>query len=280
MKKPVCCSLFLALLGWAEVWAADLDWSSVTWPNSSLGQTYDDVGGSGVDITMTFPTMGAPPLANGNTQVPETSAFQSNSPRIASGVTATSVDDALFMRVGFSSDNPNAYIYLTVDFSKVVTDVMFSVNDIDTGNGWQDMVVVIAELADGTFVAPTTLTSGNSNTTTMGLPNRNQYDETLYSGNKTNPTIENSGIYGTSLNPDTNLNGGLGTWNFTQDIVSLHMVYTTGEDGPNNPNTQHISLNNVFFTPVIPEAETYWAGGALLCLLGMYEWRRRRRCLN
>jgi len=279
MKLPFCLALLLFCLGLALARAAELDWSdnSVAWPNSSLNNTYNNVGGTQVDITMTFPTTGAPPLANVGTQAPETSSFQDNSPRIASGSTATSATDALFMRVGFTDENPNAYVYLQIDFSETVLDVSVSVNDIDTGGGWQDMVVVFGETPDGTFVAPTTLTSGNSNTTTIGLPNNNQYNETIFSGNKTNAAIENSGVYGTSTNNDNNLNGGLGTWDFgTQNIDRLHFVYTTGANGPNNPNTQHISLNNVFFTPVIPEAETYWAGGTLLVLLGLFEWRRRR----
>lgn len=279
MKPPFCPAILLFCFGLAPATAADLDWSdnSVAWPNSSLNNTYNNVGGTAVDITLNFPSSGAPPLANGNADNPETSAFQQNSPRIASGSTATSVNDALFMRVGFSNENPNAYIYLQIDFSQTVQGVRFAVNDIDTGTGWQDMVVVFGETADGTYVAPTTLTSGNSNTTTVGLPNRNQYNETIFSGNKTNPAIENSGVYGTSTNNDNNLNGGRGTWDFgNQNIERLHFVYTTGANGPNDPNTQHISLGNVFFMPVIPEAETYWAGGTLLTLLGLFEWRRRR----
>ncbi len=281
MKLPTKITYLIACFGLASATAAELDWSSVSWPNSSLNNTYNNVGGTDVDLTFNFPTSGAPPLANGGTQAPETGSFQASSPRIANGTTATSVDDALFMRVGFSNDNPNAYVYLQIDFSQTVLDVTVSVNDIDTGSGWQDMVVVFGERPDGTYIAPTTLTGGNSNDTTPGTPNRNQYNKTLYSGNKTNPTIENSGIYGTSTNPDTNLNGGLGTWDFgSQNIDRLHFVYTTGANGPNNPNTQHISLNNVFFTPVIPEAETYWAGGSLLFMLGFFEWRRRRKLVD
>ncbi len=268
--------MLLAGAGMLPCAAAELDWSSVSWTSGTLSQSYSNVDGTTVDIDFTFPAT----VTTGNalyptgTPSPSNGAFVTGSPEINTDLTT---DDALYLELDFGAQDPNEYVTLEIDFSEEVTDVSLTAFDIDfNDDDFQDLVVVVGLTESGDFVEPTTLgISAGVNRRTRGAVGRAFFDDTIYDPNDP-AVIRRSGIVGltTQSTPD----GGSGTWDFgDQEIVGLRLVYTNGRDGPVTPDGQAIALGNVSFTPVIPEAETYWAGGSLLFLLGFFEWRRRRR---
>lgn len=271
-----CGSLLLSGLVVTSADGAELDWSSVTWsPNGSLSQTYNDVGGTQVDMSFNFPgtvTTGNVLYPPGSPQ-PSNSSFDNSTPQINTLITS---DDALYLELEFGSQNPNEYVTMHLDFSEEVTDVSLTAFDIDFGAAdFQDLVVIVGVTDTGTFVAPETLdTTAGINRLTRGTTGREFFDNTIY-----DPldafSIRRGGVVG--LTDQNAIDGGSATWDFgTQELVGLRLVYTNGRDAPADPQGQWIALGNINFTPVIPEAETYWAGGALLFLLGLFEHRRRR----
>jgi len=283
MRTILHTALLTALLisGGSPLLGAQLDWSSVSWPTNTSGanlnESYNNVGGTTVDMTFDFPTSGTPYNADAGTPNPETSAFgpfpgggPNFTPKISTDKTT---DDALLLFVDFTTGSPNEYVTLNISFSELVKGVNMTVYDIDYAeDDFQDFVIIRGVLEDGTIVAPTTLTNDAPyNYTSTGFPS--DFDGTIFDDSSGSSTLQDSSIVGwTSFEaPD----GAPGTWDFgDQELVGLQMVYTNSRRAPNNPNGQAISLGNVFFTPVVPEAETYWAAAALLLLLGGFSWRK------
>lgn len=260
--------------------AAELDWSSVSWsPNGSLSQTYDNVGGTQVDLDFSFPgtvTTGNALYPGGSPQ-PTNGAFDNNTPQINTLITS---DDALYLELEFGPQDPNQYVTMQLDFSEEVRDVSFTAFDIDFGeDDFQDLVVVMGITEEGALVAPTSLaTTAGVNTRLNGFPGIFDMFGTIYDPFGS-ALSRNSGVVG--LADQSAPDGGSATWDFgSQEIVGIGLVYTNGTEAPNNPDGQWIALGNINFTPVIPEAETYWAGGGLLFLLGLVEYRRRRRAIS
>lgn len=252
--------------------AAELDWSSLSYTSGSLGATYNNVGGTSVDITFNFPTTGAPLGSNAGSPNPSTGAFINSSPIINSFITS---DDSLFISMDYGTQTPRAYVTLDITFSEAVRDVDFSVFDIDAvGGAYQDFVIIQGITSGGTVVAPTTLTDDPAiNDTSIGFPG--DYTGTIYSNDAANPALQGSSVVGLASN--NAIDGGAGNWDFgSQELVGVQLVYTNSVAAATNPTVQWISLGNITFTPVIPEAETYWAGGAILCLIALFEFRRRR----
>lgn len=277
-----CRSLLWVGLGAISCPAAELDWGSVTWPTNTvsptLSQTYNNVDGTNTDITFTFPTVPTTgiPAGSPNPQTTALTPFPGDGPNFTPKIsTVKTTDPALLITVDFTAGAPNQYLSLSIDFSETVQDVSMTVYDIDFGsNDFQDLVIIRGITPGGTLVAPTTLTDDPPwNDTSVGFPG--DFTGTIYEGQQFDPDLQASSIVG--LNSIEAPDAAFGTWDFgTQQIDGLIMVYTNSVSAPNNPGDQAISFGNVFFTPVIPEAETYWAGGGLLFLLGLYEWRRRR----
>ncbi len=266
----------LAILAWSpgdSVRGAELDWSSVTYTSGSLGATYNNVGGTAVDITFDFPTTGAPVGSNAGSPNPSTGAFINSSPIINTFITS---DDALFVSMDYGTQTPRAYVTLNITFSEEVRDVDLTVFDIDAvGGAYQDFVIVQGITSGGTAVAPTTLTDDPAiNDTSVGFPG--DYTGTIYSNNANDADLQGSSIVG--LGSNNAIDGGTGNWDFgSQELVGIQLVYTNSVAAAADPTVQWISLSNITFTPVIPEAEVYWAGGALLGLVSLFEIRRRRR---
>lgn len=266
-------TLVVAGVGLLHVQAAELDWSSVTYPGGALSNTYDNVDGTNVDISFDFPSSGTPVGSNAGSPNPNTGGFDGGSPEINTDVTTA---DALYLELQFDPQTPRDYVTLNITFSEAVNEVSMTVFDIDFGaDDFQDLVIIRGITSGGTVVAPTTLTDDPAfNDTSIGFPG--DFTGTIFSDSATDADLQASSIVGLSANGTDDR--AFGIWDFgSQELVGIQMVYTNSIAAPNNPDGQWVSLGNVFFTPVIPEAETYWAGGALLLLLGLYEVRRRRR---
>jgi len=268
--------------------AAELDWGAVGYPSNTSGpvlsSSYSNVDGSGVDISFTFPTSGAPPNADPGTPSPETSALDPApgagplyTPRVATDQTT---DPSLFLYLEFTSGNPNEYVQIDVDFSQGVQDVSLTVYDIDFGeNDFQDLVTIMGVTKDGSLVAPVTLDdSPPYNDRSVGFPGdfgTNNGNRTIYYGSRFDSDLQESTVVG--LQQIEQPDAASATWDFgDQELVGLLMVYTNSIQAPNNPQGQAISLGNINFTPVVPEAETCWAAAALLLALAGVEARRHR----
>ncbi len=265
--------LGLVAMGMVRVPAAELDWSSVTYPGGSLSNTYNNVDGTTVDITFDFPSSGTPVGSNAGSPNPSTGGFAGGSPEINTDVTT---NDALYIELQFDPQTPREYVTLDITFSEAVNEVSMTVFDIDFGaNDFQDLVIVRGITSGGTAVAPTTLTDDPAfNDTSVGFPG--DFTDTIFSDSATDADLQASSIVGLSANGTDDR--AFGIWDFgSQELVGVQLVYTNSIAAPNDPDGQWVSLGNVFFTPVIPEAEVYWAGGAMLVLIGFYEFRRRRR---
>ena len=116
------------------------DWDVNSWPLGSLTQRYTGIGSPLTDFTFTFSG--------------DTSRFESNSPETNQIITGgiSPPQNALFFAVKNMSGSES--ITLTIDLSIKVTDVSFTVMDIDIPTGGIDKVVVTGSL-QGTTVIPT-----------------------------------------------------------------------------------------------------------------------------
>lgn len=229
----------------ASAHSSVLDWNNVTWsPNGALTQSYTNVGGSGVDMTITF---------TGNT-----GQLGSSTPRIVNSVTGgfPGTVDTLAALADFS--NTSQSISVSVTFSDFVENVNFLLFDIDalpTGGGsfaWQDELTNFAGTGYG----------GSSVTATLGSSSAN--------------TVVGGSIIGLQSVGNSSPNGN-GSVAFNGPLNSFSFDYQPGPNSQANPIQQFIVLHDIVFT-VVPEAETWLAMFALLGFaLTAHLFRVRRR---
>lgn len=233
--------LVLALLV-APVLAAPstFSWATYSWTTpGALSQPYTGVGSPTRDITFTF---------SGDTGFfeedrPETNAI------ITGGFTP---QNNLFWSVNF--DNTSRSVLLTITFNDYVTDVSFTVMDVDInfnpGNpslvDSQDEIVVTGNHAINGSVTPT-LTA-------------------------TNPAcVSISGNVATAqCNINNDQSGGNVLVVFNQAITSVTILYREGPLSPTNPEGHGIALHDINFTPSTPTAVSLQALSAATPLAANY----------
>lgn len=211
-----------------------LDWDLITL--TGLTQTYTNVDGSGIDITLAVAGFGS------------LSGSVSINPVDTTG--GLSGENAYQTRIDFG--NTAAYVQYTFTFSSAIQQASFDFWDIDSGGNtnpnapgpsvtWQDEIdnIVITSSTSASF----TLTPGTSNALGTG---GTRVDGTSAAAN--NSSAGNASIL-------------FATDDNTAGITGFQFRYTSGPNSQGNPVLQVMGIHDITF--VVPEASTLWALGTL-----------------
>ncbi|MBN2234286.1 MAG: hypothetical protein JW706_03995 [Opitutales bacterium] len=223
-------------VGANAVSAVVLDWSQVTWNTGSPSQTFSDVQGSGIDISISTA------ISGGNYYSP----IQDNG-------------ETLVLFPDWSSNYGNwSYIDVTIRFTRTVANVSFSFEDMDRGDrtgsrptryAWEDVIEQAYGWNDTALVTPTATNIGSD----VLVDTTSRPGDVLYRGN-------------TNLNwsPD-----GSFTLNWEQPVDTIAFRYSSGSRAQSNPVGQVIGISNISFHSAVPEAGTIWFGALLLAALAL-----------
>lgn len=258
-----------ALLLWGlsslPVQAIVLDWATATSNGANtpdlpadpaggaVSTTYTNVGGSGIDVTVTFQAF----TPSGGTIAVDTVADYINRTTPISGDT-----EGGGIRIDYDASNDSAYVRMTVSFSQPVNNFQLEIWDVDRSS-WRDEVRNITgnATAGGTF-NPASITTPGTNTVSIATTANSA--TAARDPNPNNPSTSDGGA-------DVVINFG------STSMTSLYFDYGNNPSGVSNPNEQLIWVSGFSFDAVIPEPSTYAAGILLLLTLGVTEWARRRR---
>jgi len=212
-------AFFVLFCSVATAPAAVLDWSTVGWPGSPvpLSNTYTNVGGSGVNVTVAF---------SGNT-----GALQSGNPNTTSTQIGGTGKPSLQADVLFPSKT-TAGITVTITFSKPVYVQNLNILDVDatlSTGGWQDQISAIKGVTAGGTVNPVAVAGGGS--------------AVSVTGNSTNGFTA-TGLTSTANSSTSNVSVDFGNYQVTQ----ISFLYSPGPSQPNNPSDQRIGLDNITFS--------------------------------
>lgn len=212
-----------------------LDWDSVTYPALSFDQTFSKVNNSGVDIRF---------LVTGNTNN-VTELFDANT---YSG-TQSGVEESLTYRLDLTYTNQSAT--MTVSFSQPVTNLRFTIHDIDRQYyislgrryyyNYIDRLQFQGIATDGTTIVSPQFTNPGKCVSITG---------SVVDGSAGNPTDTDC-----SAANNTATNFGDVTVTFPQEIDSFSYVYSNTTNRTNwivndNPNTQVLGLGDLSFDSV------------------------------
>ena len=185
-------------------------------------------------------------------------------PRISTG---SGLNDSLEFKM--NSPNTSNYVSLLVSFDTLVSDVSFTLGDIDHDHGaWQD-IVVITGLLNGMEV-------GNVITSNLGAYVGRDTDGNDYL------TKNNATLYGIANNNDKSgeTYGNVDVM-FSSTIDSFRIDYRPGhwhdglpDFGPHNPSKQFIRLGSLQF---VPEPGSGILFGCAVLLPSMFRRRGRKR---
>src|SRR5271166_3712880 len=220
MMRLLAVAFFVLRCSVATAPAAVLDWSTVGWPGSPvpLSNTYTNVGGSGVNVTVAF---------SGNT-----SALQSGNPNTTSSQIGGTGKPSLQADVLFPSKT-TAGITVTITFSKPVYVTNLNILDVDASlstGGWQDQISAIKGVtAGGTTVNPVGVVGGGSAVTVTG---------------NSTTGFTALGLTSTTNSSSSNVSVNFGNYQVTQ----ISFLYSPGPNQPNNPSDQRIGLDNITFS--------------------------------
>lgn len=202
--------------------ATELNWDTVTWPASSLGQTYT-VGPGNVSVTFN---------QAGDTPPGDATAFISSTPIIDQTSTGglPTQEDTLFIRIDYGVGSINQ-IPIVIDFTHPggVSDISFTLFDLDA-DAWVDEVYVTATDGASTF---------NPSSVVDSTSNDNVFDGTN--------TV--TGINNTSHTTDD----GNATFTFNQTGITQVTILYRNAVAVTNPAIQRIYLHDVNFT--YPESD-------------------------
>lgn len=223
-------------LGASQAHAFVLDWSQVTWNTGSPSQTFSNVQGSGIDVSISTA------LAGGGYNSP----VQDN-------------NQNLILFPDWSSNNGAvSYIDVTIRFTRTVTNVSFSFEDMDRGNrtsywgtqfAWEDIIEQAYGWNDTTRVTPTATNIGSD----VLVDSNSRPGDVLYRGNS---------------NLDWSPDGSF-TLNWEQPVDTIAFRYSSGSRAQSNPAAQVIGISNISFHSAVPEAGTLWFGAFLLSALAL-----------
>lgn len=230
-----------------------LDWTGKSWTadptktaNSNTYETDGTRAGADIIITTsdTWTELGTPAvnqsLQGGNAGLTTALVFTPNLTRDTHSFTVT--------------------ITFNTTYTNGVSNVSFSLFDIDMGGTWEDQVRSIsATRVDGSTIAPTITGVGPAITT---------------SGTAANPVLT-----GNALSSDTGAGSGNGSALFSFNADGIRTIsFTFGEPtgGPGDPSMQNLGLSNITYSPV-PEMNPA-IGAAGICAIAIASfWLRRRK---
>ena len=227
---------------WDGILAAEqLDWDAVSWPATTLGNSYA-VGSGNVAIAISGDTgrfLAGYPVDN--------SSFNTGG--------LSPAQDSLHLYVDFTANTQQ--IVLTIDFTHPggVSNVSFTLFDIDNGSGtprsFIDQVAAFATIGGVGGNDPTSLTLVGGGTTSLVDTD----------GDTTNDAARGNG---TTTNAGSASNAGNATFTFGQSgITRITLVYNNYLGSPGvsaNPAGQAVSLHDISFTanraPVLANGST------------------------
>lgn len=249
MKKSISIFLslllFIATIGNAQTYS--LRWANASWTAPTYSKTITNVGGSGVDATVSITNTS--PAGNVSSSGASTNnAFQYNTPGVGA------FGSINWYLPGATGYNPlvlwvdwNALTYTVVtkiSFSRPVDAVSFYLGDMDRTNPltYVDRVNVTGKKGNTTAPAPII---------TKYMPTLSGQDTVLISGNTAygNAALSN-GNAGTS----SPLSQGSTIWiKYSNPIDTLTIVWDQGPGATGNPATQAIAMSDVAFSIAHPQ---------------------------
>ncbi len=259
--------------------SAVLDWNQVDWTQGNETQTFFNVDGTGIDITIALSLS-----YDWEYQSNRYSNYWShtdwindapNDNNTFGGDGSLQNGESLYLGLNFASDDRyKSYLDVTISFSQAVENTQFSLFDVDsygynytggfeTGIQFIDIIERLEGSYQGTSIAGTT-----THDATKILEKTNS-DGTYYQGN----TAMNDGGRDQDDNPRSTLNLA---WSNPVDQISFR--YTTGAGAVADPGIQAIALSNISFCnySAVPEPSTVITA-ILLPIVGFFAHTRRRR---
>jgi len=284
---------FLVLASVLNAQTSVLDWDSVNWSGGSTTQTFSNVDGSGIDITISL-TLSADSAAYSgwtynskkgrweyNSYTTQTS-FLSGSPiddTTFGGDWGAEDEESLYLGVNFATDNRiQSYLDVTITFSQAVEGLNFNLFDVDSygynyTGGYETGIqfVDIIEQIEGNYLGNSVSSSVTYDSSRILAVTNSSGD--AYQGN-TSLTDSND----QNDNPASTLNLA---WSSPVDTVSFR--YTTGTSPVADPGQQAIGLSDFWFTryQAVPEPSTYLFGalGGLTIIFSFIR-KRRKKSMN
>src|SRR5271165_2944232 len=247
MMKLLGVAFFALFCSVATAPAAVLDWSTVGWPGPGvpLSNTYTNVGGSGVNVTVAF---------SGNT-----GALQSGNPNTTSAQIGGTGKPSLQADVLFPTKT-TAGVTVTITFSKPVYVTNLNILDVDatlSTGGWQDQISAIKGVTAGGTVNPVAVAGGGSAVSVTG-----------------NSTI---GFTATGLTPTTNSSTSNVSVDFgNYQVTQISFLYSPGLNQPASPSDQLIGLDNITFS-LTPEVGPSLAAMTLCGLVMLARMRQDQK---
>ena len=265
------------------------DWGTYQWEPTGAGssgwgsQSYINVDGSGLDITVTISRSSASVALHtplGASSIDNNSNFDGGFPETA--VEQTS--GASKLSIAHDLDAPGSYTQVTILFSQAVTEAVFFLMDIDRSDSqlWDDRVDTFS--ASGATTVSATVENLGGDTAHVDL-----FDTALnsvvatYSGSPSNLRLE--GKIGDvprneAADPDDNDRDDSNVriaFSNPAGFTEFSFRYTSGTElapaQANDPQSQGIGMSGFEFTTLIPEPAGAIPG---LLPLGLVLLRRRR----
>lgn len=228
--------------------AATLNWSTVSWSAGSLSNTYTNVGGSGVNVTVAF---------SGNT-----GRLQSGSPNTTDAQIGGTGKPSLQADVLFPSKN-TAGITVTITFSAPVYVQNLNILDVDatlSDGGWQDQISQIqGRTATSQTVNAVAVVGGGSAVAVTGSSTTGW--TALGQSSTTNSSTSNVSVSFGNI-----------------QVTQISFLYSPGTSQPTNPQAQRIGLDNISFslTPEVGPSLAAMTLCGLVILTRMRQGKRRR----
>jgi hypothetical protein len=254
-------------------WSAQaqmLDWDEVDWTRGANSETFSDVQGTGIDISIGLT------LSNdkNKNQVTQWSPYGTASPddnNTFGGDWGKKDGESLYLKPDFASDNrERSYLDVTISFSQSVSNVQFSLFDIDVGLWYtrspglefEDIIEQISGSHDGQSV-DASVDAGNR----IIVDNSTDPGNTLYRGNT---STSDSG-------QDQNDNpGSVIRLTFSDPVDTINFRYSSGNRAEWNPGDQAIGMSDISFSAynAVPEPSTVLGSILMIAAIGFFGYRR------
>lgn len=246
-----------------------LDWDSVDWVAGNTNQTFYNVDGSGMDVSISLAITGANWAQwNGQSQPDDNRRLGGDGGPGDAGELYDSFgnpsDEALHLHMDAFQRDYAGYVEVVISFSRAVTGVSFDLFDVDNGGNTQnsstfeDVIADIGGSLNSVDVDPATVVYDSGSIDRFVHPTRGD---------------EYRGTYWAPDSEDVVL--GL-SWD-EQVVDTVTFRYYAGNFSQRNPRTQGISISDINFASAVPEPGTVVGGFVLLVGLAAGEWHRRRR---
>lgn len=246
-----------------------LDWDSVDWTAGGTDQTFYNVDGSGMDVSISLAITGANWVAwNGEAQPDDNRRLGGDGGPGQAGEGFDSFgnpsDEALHLHMNAFQRNYTGYVEVVISFSRAVTGLSFDLFDVDNGGDTQntstfeDVIADIGGSLNSVDVDPATVDYDSGSIDRVVHPTRGD---------------EYRGTYWAPDSEDVVL--GL-SWD-EQVVDTVTFRYYAGNFSQRNPGDQGISISDISFASAVPEPGTVAGGFFLVLGLAAGEWHRRRR---